>query len=247
MPKKTRVSKWRAANQRGSEIVEFALLAMFLIPTFLWMFINSMNMIRMIEATEVTRDIGAQYIAGTDYTTYEAQTVAQKLATGFGLQIGSTYSGNNPFNDSSSNGGNGWVIVGEVVYVGSESCASLPSGTTCNNQNQYVFLQWTDFGDKALQINGSTVSSALGTPNLTECTGSETASTSATPSCDINSNGVVLEYLTDTNAQCSNCSSFFSTQLSDGQVAYVVETFFSSPDLNFTAYPAGGIHSIYWD
>jgi hypothetical protein len=240
MPSRIQIRSWRRNGQSGSEIVEFALLAFFLVPTFLWMFVNSMNMIRMIEATEVTRDIGDQYIHGVDYTTYEAEAVAQKLATGFGLQIGSSFTGNNPYNDGNSGAGsNAWIVVAEIMYVGNQSCAALPQGTTCTNQNKYVFLQWIDFGNKALTINGAQVVSALGTPNLTLCTGN-----TQYPSCDINSNGMTLEYLVDANAQATTAASFFQTQLSDGQVAYVAETFFASPDLNFSSYPAGGIHSM---
>jgi hypothetical protein len=219
------IRRWRREGQNGSEIVEFALLAFFLVPTFLWMFINGMNLIRMNEANQVTRDIGDLYIHGVDYSTYEAQAVAQKLAGGFGLQIGTSFTGNVAAN--SGNGGNAYIVIAQVMYVGNASCSSLPNGTTCTNQNKYVFLQYITFGNAALQINGTTVQSALGT-------------TSAT----VNSSGLVQNYLTDGGAVASTVGSYFQTQLTDGQVAYVAETFFASPDLNFTAYPAGGIHSL---
>jgi hypothetical protein len=219
------VRRWRRARQRGSEIVEFAALAFFLVPTFLWSFVNGMNLIRMNEANEVTRDIGDQYIHGVDYSTYEAQTVAQKLSGGFGLQIGSSFTGNNATNNA--NGGNAYIVLAQVMYIGSGSCSSLPSGTTCTNQNKYVFLQYISFGNATLQINGTQVQSAMGTT-----------------SAAVNSSGLVQNYLTDPNAVASTVGAYFQTQLTDGQVAYVAETFFSSPDLNFTAYPAGGIHSL---
>jgi len=215
----------RRKRQRGTEIIEFAALSVFLVPTFLWMFVNSMNIIRMIEANQVTRDIGNLYIHGVDFTSYEAQGVAQKLSQGFGLQIGNSFAGNSATNDG--NGGNAFVIVAELMYIGTGSCSALPNNTTCTNQNKYVFLQYIDFGNKSLQMNGSTVHSALG-------------STSAA----LNSNGLVQNYLTDANAVASTASTLFQTQLTDGQVAYVAETFFSSPDLNFSAYPAGGIHTV---
>ena len=135
------IRNWRRQKQSGSEIVEFGLLACLLVPTFLWMFVNSMNLIRMIEASEVTGDIGNQFIHGVDYTTYEAQAVAQKLTTGFGLQIGSSFTGNNPQNDTNTTSpSNAWIITAEITYVGSNSCASLPSGVTCTNENQYVLF-----------------------------------------------------------------------------------------------------------
>jgi hypothetical protein len=217
---------WRKKGQKGSETMELVLFGwLFLIPTFLWTFVNGVNLIRMNTANEVTRDLGDQYIHGVDYTTYEAQAVAQKLAGGFGLQIGSSFTGNIPNNDA--NGGNAYVVVAEIMYIGNGSCSSLPNGTTCTNQNKYVFLQYIDFGNKTLQINGTQVASALGTT-----------------AASINSNGMVQNYLTDPNAVASTVGSYFQTQLTDGQVAYVAETFFASPDLNFSAYPAGGIHSL---
>jgi hypothetical protein len=219
------IRRWRKERQGGSEMFEFALLAMFLVPTFLWSFINGMNLIRMNEANQVTRDIGDLYIHGVDYSTYEAESVALKLSGGFGLQIGSSFSGNNAANNG--NGGNAYIVVSQIMYVGSASCSSLPSGTSCTNENKYVFLQYINFGNAALQINGTTVSPALGRPTAT-----------------LNSTGMIQDYLTDPGAVCPNAGNFFQTQLSDGQVAYAAETFFASPDLNFTAYPAGGIHSI---
>jgi|SRR5579871_979639 len=230
----------RRRGQRGSEIVEFAALAFFLVPTFLWAFINGMNLIRMNEANQVTRDIGDLYIHGVDYSTYEAQAVAQKLAGGFGLNVGSSFTGNNPSNNS--NGGNGYVVVAKIMYVGSPSCASLPTGTSCTNQNQYVFLQYISYGNATLQINGAQVASSLGTPSIPLVTAAG-CSGSTSEAC-MNSSGIVSNFLTGGNAVCTRCSSFFQTQLSDGQVAFVAETFFASPDLNFTAYPAGGIHSL---
>ena len=111
----------RRSRQRGYEILEFGLVAIMLVPAFLWVFINGMNMIRMIQCTQICRDIGNLYMEGVDFTTYQAQTLAQTLAQGYGLQIGSSYSGNNPTNDSNS--GNGLIILSEVMYVGTSACS----------------------------------------------------------------------------------------------------------------------------
>jgi len=219
------VRRWQRKGQRGTEIFEFVLFAIFILPTFLWSFINGLNLIKMNEANEVTRDLGDQYIHGVDYTTYEAQSVAAKLSQGFGLNIGSSYTGNNPTNDSQ--GGNAWIVAAEFMYIGAGSCSSLPNGTACTNQNQYVFLQYIDYGNKTLQINGVQVASALGTFSGT-----------------VNTNGLVANYMTDPKAVCANCGTYFQTPFSDGQVGYISETFFASPSLDISALPAGGIHSL---
>ncbi len=216
------VSGRRSHSERGSEIIEFALLASLLIPLLLWVFVSGMNLIRMIEASQVCRDVGNLYIHGVDYTTYAAQQTATRLATGFGMQIGSSFTGNNNANDG--NAGNGWMVLSQIMYVGSTACATLPSGTACTNQGKYVFLQYIDVGNKSLTFSGRSVSSALGTPTAT-----------------INSYGYVQNYLTDSGAVASGAANLIT--LADTQVAYVSETFFASPDLGLASYPGGGVYN----
>jgi hypothetical protein len=191
---------------------------------FLWMFISAMNLVRMNQATQVNRDIGNLYIHGQDFSVYPAQQLAQRLATGYGLQIGSSFAGAQSSNDSNS--GNGWVIVAQVMYVGAGTCSTLPAGTACTNQNKYVYIHRIDFGNKNITFNGNTVSSALGTPTAT-----------------INSAGYVANYLTDAGAVASNFANLVPNQLADGQIMYVTETFFASSDLSFASLPGGGVYN----
>lgn len=215
------ISRGRPLRESGNEIIEFAILLAMLAPLLLWVFINGMNMIKLIEASQVCRDVGNLYIHGVDYSTYAAQQTAGTLAQGFGMQIGSSFTGNNATNDANS--GNGWIVVSEIMYAGASACSALPSGTTCTNQNKYVFLQRIDFGNSSITFHGNAVASALGTPSAT-----------------INSYGYVENYLTDPNAVSSTAGNFIT--LSDTQVAYVSETFFSSPNLGFASYPGGGVY-----
>jgi len=219
-PTYLRISFLRRARQGGNEMIEFALSCTLLIPLLLWTFINGFNLIRMNECQQISRDIANQYIHGVDYSTYQAQTVAARLAQGFSLQIGSSFTGSEASN--SSNGGNVYILLSEIMYVGTGTCASA---NPCTNQNKYVFVQQIGFGNSSLQFNSTQVSSKLG---------SMTAS--------VSSGGYVQNILTATGAVCSNCSNYFQTQLTDGQVAYVVEAFFANPGLSFSAYPAGGIY-----
>jgi len=199
-------------------------------PLILWVFVSGMNIIRSIEVSQVCRDVGNLYIHGTDYSTASAQNTAYYLSQGFGLQLSgnspatASFTGNSATNDTNS--GNGWVVLSEVMYVGTNACSALPSGTTCTNQGQYVFLQRIDFGNKNVTFSGRSVASSLGAP-----------SGSAAP----NSYGNVPNYLTDSNAVSATAGNYIT--LGDGQVAYVAETFFSSPDLGFAGYPSGGIYS----
>lgn len=213
----------RRGSRRGSEIFEFALFSVFMVPTFIWMFVTGMNLLRFIQCTEIVRDIGVQNVGGVDYSTYTAQTVAQTLSQGYGLNVGSSFTGNEASNDGNS--GNAWIVISQIMYVGASSCASLPTGTTCTNENQYVFLRQVDFGNKTVQFNGTQVQSAFGAFTAT-----------------VNTSGYVQNYLTDAKAACPNMANFMQTQLSDGQYAYVVEGFFTNPTLGFSAFPAGGIY-----
>jgi hypothetical protein len=208
-------------------MIEFALLSVFLVPLLLWTFIAGMNLIRVIQAEQICREYASLYIGGVDFSTYTAESLAVTLAQGYGLNVGTGFSsGVTNMYDNDTNGGNGYVVISKIMYVGSSTCASLPSGTTCTNENQYVYVQRIDFGNNGLTINGATATSALGTPSATET-----------------AYGYVENYLTDSGAVAANFGSFLNTALTDGQVINVVETWFASPQLGFAAPSGGGMYA----
>jgi hypothetical protein len=219
------VSVSRVRRQRGNEIIEFALIGSLLIPMLLWTFINGMNLVRFNQSTEVNRDLGSLYIKGTDFSTYAPQALAVRLAQGYGLTV-SSFTGNQHTNNSSS--GNGYVILSQIMYVGPTTGHTCQSASpSCVNANSYVYLQRIDFGNVGLQFNGTTVVSKLG---------------GSVASATINSSGLVQNYLTDPNAVASNVSTLVASQFADGQVAYVIETFFATPTMDFSGLPSGGIY-----
>jgi hypothetical protein len=126
------------------------------------------------------------------------------------------------------------------MYVGSTSdsnCQSVPSGS-CVNADSFVYTQQIQFGNGSLS-NSNTVS--LGNP------------TGAT----LNSNGVVQNPLTDTHARLGSTpqaamaslwqtTSNGQTPLVDGQVVYIVETYFQSLDLNVSSLSGGGVYARYF-
>jgi hypothetical protein len=85
------VASRRAGRQRGNEIIEFAVYAALIVPLFLWTFVTGMNLLRMIQTTQICRDIGNLYIHGVDFSTYPAEQIAQRLAQGYGLNVGSVF------------------------------------------------------------------------------------------------------------------------------------------------------------
>src|SRR5271170_1917449 len=151
----------RKKTQSGQEIVEFALVLLLLVPTFLGAFIVGMNLIRSIQCNQMCRDLTDMYIHGADFSTYAMQTMAQRLAQGLNLQIGSSFSGNS--NNNTSNTGNGLVTVTQIMYVGTTSqpnCLSVGAGN-CTNANSFVFTQQIVFGNGTL---ANSITQSLGTP-----------------------------------------------------------------------------------
>jgi hypothetical protein len=228
----------RKKTQSGQEIMEFALVALLLIPTFLASFIVGMNLIRSIQCNQMCRDLTDMYIHGADFSTYAMQTMAQRLAQGLNLQIGSSFSGNS--NSNTSNTGNGLVTVTQIMYVGTTSqpnCVAAGVGN-CTNANSFVFTQQIVFGNGTL---ANTITQSLGNP------------TGAT----LTTAGIVQNPVTDSHAKLPTAAqsamqglwqttSNGQMPLEDGQVAYVVETYFQSPDLSVGALSGNGVYARYF-
>ena len=227
----------RRKTQSGQEIFEFGLVTILLMPMFLGAFVVGMNLIRSIQANQVCRDLDDMYIHGGDFSTYSMQQEAQRLAQGLNLQIGSSFAGNEQAN--TGNGGNGLVTVSQIMWigaVGSTSCtAVLPAA--CTNESSFVFTQQIQFGNGSLS-NASTVS-------VGQC-----------PSAVMNTSGVVQNYVTDARAALAGSAQTAmqslwqndanSTALTDQQVAYVVETYFQSPDLSVGSLSGNGVYARYF-
>jgi len=228
----------RQRSQKGQEIIEFGLVAVLLVPLLTGAFVVGMNLIRSIECNQTCRDLTDMYIHGADFSTYGMQQIAQKLAGGLNLQIGSSFSGNS--NSNTSNGGNGLVTVTQVMWVGSTSSGSCVAvqPATCTNHDSFVYTQRIQFG------NGT-----LSSPS-TDTLGTAAGAT-------INSQGIVQNPITDANAKLSSTAQ--STMqalwqvttngqqpLNDGQVVYVVETYFQSPDLTVGSLAGNGVYARYF-
>lgn len=111
-------------------------------------------------------------------------------------------------------GGDGVVILSKIIKVYQVDCAAagLSSGS-CTNLNETVFTHRVVIGNSSLrrsafQPAGSTLS--------------------------VDAQCNVLNPLTDTNARATNFSSLLAQNA--GDIAYVSEAYFSSPDLGFQSY-----------
>ena len=228
----------RIKTQSGQEILEFALVAVLFVPMFLGVFIVGMNLIRSIQTNQVCRDLDSMYIHGGDFSTYPLQQEAQRLAQGLNLQIGGSFPGNQQSNVA--NAGNGLVTVTQVMWIGSTTSANCIAvgASKCTNANSFVYTQQIQFGNGTL-ANSSTVT-------LGQC-----------PAAIMNTSGVVQDYVTNvqadlTGAAQANLQSLWqvgngtTTPLTDGQVVYVVESYFQSPDLTVGSLAGNGVYARYF-
>jgi Tfp pilus assembly protein PilV len=225
----------RRKTQSGQEMLEFALIALLFIPMLLLAVLTGWGLVRSIQANQVARDLTNIYIHGGDFSTYSMQQLAQRLAQGLNLQIGSTFTGNNTAN--TSNAGDGVVTVTQIMYVGpttAPNCVAVGAGN-CTNHDSFVFTQRMQFGNGSL-----TTLTQLGNPTTTA----------------ISSQGIVQSPVTDSGAKLptsgqTNMTNLWQVSgsgrapLQDGQVIYIVEVFFRNT-VNLGAYPGDGVYAVYY-
>lgn len=199
------VSHRRRRRQKGVEAIEFGLFFVMMLPPFVWMFISGMNFIRFNKANDVARAAALMYVKGQDMTVLGTQEILARVGQGLDLAVDD--GGAAPNQVMSNTRGSGLVVLSQVQYVGANTCSN------CTNLNQYVFLQRVYIGNKSLQFNGTQVQSALGDP--------ATAIWSS-------STGAVTSIYADTRARVnSTFGNLWSPAVGDGQIVYVVESFFA--------------------
>ncbi len=105
------------------------------------------------------------------------------------------------------------------------------------NESSFVFTQQIQLGTRML-ANSSTVT-------VGQC-----------PSAIMNSSGIVQNYITDSRAALAGSAQTAmqtlwqsdpnSTPLTDQQTAYIVETYFQSPDLSVGGLAGNGVYARYF-
>ena len=227
-------SSRRTTRQRGQETIMFGLIVLFVYtPLLLGMYVIGMNLIVNIQVNNLTRDMANMYIHGTDFSAYGAQQLAQQLATGLGLQFPTFGTSNTNQATNTGTTGNGLIWVTQVMYVGATTaplCATV-GAANCTNHDSFVYTQQIVFGNTSLTSQKNT---SVGYPT----------------GASLSTSGVVSNPLTDSHAQLSTTSntalsalwqttSNGQASLADGQVVYVVESFFQTPLLSL-----GGAQSL---
>jgi hypothetical protein len=135
----------RRRRQRGNELIEFALVATFLLPLLFGTVVVGLNLARSIQVTQVSRDSGHMYSRSVDFSDANNQRIIERLAQGLNIRI---------------TGGSGVVILSTVTYVGTAQCAAAGLvGGACTNLNYPVITNRIVIG------NASARPSAFGTPS----------------------------------------------------------------------------------
>jgi hypothetical protein len=205
MAMRTATSSRRRRSQQGVEGIEFGLFFAMMLPAFVWMFISGMNFIRFNKANDVARATALMYIKGQDMTVLGTQEILARVGQGLDLEVDD---GAAPPNQAiSTTRGSGLIILSQVQYVGPNTC------NNCTNMNHYVFLQRVYIGNKSLQFNGTSVASALGNPAAADWS---------------TTTGAVTNVFTDSGARVSSSfAGLWNPGVGDGQIVYVVESFFA--------------------
>lgn len=224
----------RRRRQGGHQILEFACVAVLFCPLLLGTFVVGLSLIRSIQVNHLARDLDSMYIHGADFSDYNFQVIARRLAYGMGLDIGAPFQGNQAENTSQS--GRGLITVSQVMWVGGEqepNCQGV-FPAPCTNKNTFVFTQRIRFGNGNVD---NAHPSSLGAPTASR-----------------NGHGVVQNPVLAIGAQLPapaqgemqalwQTSAGGRTPLKDGQVLYVVEAYFESPDLSLGNLQGSGLYA----
>jgi len=183
------------------------------------MFVTGMNFVYMDKVNDVALAADLMVVKNQDLTLQGSQAIIGRVATGLNLVTGAGPNGNG------AAGGNGLLVLSTVQYIGTSTCSG------CTNVGKYVFTKRIYVGNKSLQVNGSTVDSLFGDP--------ESALWDSTVS------GTVSNNQSNTGAQtkATFAAMYGATPIPDGQVVYVVESFFKPP-FSFGGY-AGSTNGMY--
>lgn len=197
---------------RGSALIEFAVVAPALIMLFFGTVGFGLMLGRYVQAVQVCRDLTHMYSDGIDFSQSGYQNIALQLAQGVSM---------------TATGGSGVMIFSQVMTVYQTDCNAAGFTSTCTNLGQAVFTQRLYIGKQSLR------SSSFGTPN---------------PAL-MNSQGDISPSVYLQNTDSSVLAGGFTALLAaagetgglpQGQSAYMVEVFFTYPDISYLGNSTNG-------
>lgn len=132
-------------TQKGSSLIDFALVSLFLVPIMVATISVGFNTSRAIQVTTVTRDAANMYARWVDFSLPANKNLLTRLAAGLDMTV---------------DGGNGVIILSKVTYIADSDCSGAGlTSAQCTNRNQYVIMNRIVIG------NSNFHASALGTPS----------------------------------------------------------------------------------
>jgi Flp pilus assembly protein TadG len=205
------MTETKPVNRRGSTILEFAIVAPFLVVALLGVAGFGISLGRYIQALQVCRDVAHMFADGVDFTQSGNQALIVLMAQGSGMTATS---------------GNGVVILSRISTVYQADCDAASYSGSCNNLGLAVFTQRLVVGNTALR------SSAFGSPS----TGIVDASGNISSSVYLRNTDSSVR----TTGFTPLLTTAGLTQ-GQGDAAWVAELYFSYPDLAFLGnnQPAG--------
>src|SRR5271165_6967527 len=132
------------AHEKGNAIIEFALVSIVLIPLMFGMLGVGINMGHMVQAVQVSRDVGHMYALGVDFSQTANQNIDVAIAPGMGM---------------TTTTGNGVIILSEISQVYQADCNAANLTNQCTNIGQPVMINRMVIGNSSLS------SSRYGTPS----------------------------------------------------------------------------------
>jgi len=126
----------RQKREGGNAIVEFALVATFLVSLLMGTFSIGMTLTRSVQAGVVSRDAGAMFMRYVDFTLAANKNILVRLANGMGM---------------TTTGGNGVVVMTQITKIGNAQCIAggLTAGT-CPNNGRNVVIKRVTVGNTAV-------------------------------------------------------------------------------------------------
>jgi hypothetical protein len=194
----------RTRRRRGNTIVEFGLVAIFLVPLFLGTINLGLNLGYTLQVSQIARDAGHMYVRDLDFSLEASKEIVVRMASGMGM---------------TRTGGKGVVILTKVLFIGDDQCTAggLRRGS-CPNWGRAVMIQRYTIGDPALKT------SSIGTPPA------NFVLTAPDPDSGLKAGDVLpANYLTQASLVTPATEALLPGMLA-GETAFIVESYFKTPD-----------------
>jgi hypothetical protein len=192
------IQKRSTKGRRGVAVMEFTFSLLFLIPLLTGILVFGFKLIRSLEMTQVTRDLGAMYLRGVDFRSTAAQQTAATLAASF---------------DMTTNG-TSVVVLSKVKLVTTADCIAANLATPVVTGNSCVNLGYLIFTEQLKVGNSTAGSSAFGTPPVQAA-----GCTPLGPGTPCIYTVTIKDQGRNTSARATN----FAMTLLSGEFAYVAE------------------------